>query len=211
MSRLALPEELAGGLVAVLRARRAEQLLPVCRTLVQEGIVGLELTLTTPDALSVVAEITEALPAACIGIGTITTPEEVDDAADAGARFGVSPIASMELLSAARERALPFVGGALTPTEIHRVWSGGASAVKVFPAGSVGTGYLGQLRGPFPDLQIMPSGGVSIEDIPAWFAAGAITVSLGGDLQGRVFDDGDLDALAARSARAVRLQREHAA
>ena len=91
--------------------------------------------------------------------------------------------------------------GGLTPTELHAGWKLGATAVKVFPASVVGAGYVGQLRGPFPDIQVIPSGGVDIEDVPDWIRAGALAVSLGGPLLGDAFKGGDLRELTARARR----------
>jgi 2-dehydro-3-deoxyphosphogluconate aldolase / (4S)-4-hydroxy-2-oxoglutarate aldolase len=93
-----------------------------------------------------------------------------------------------------------FPGG-LTPTELLGGWRAGATAVKVFPASTVGPGYISQLRGPFPEIQVIPSGGVGIEDAAAWISAGALAVSLGGPLLGDAFHGGGLAALTARAAR----------
>ncbi len=102
---------------------------------------------------------------------------------------------------------MPVFPGGLTPTELYRGWSAGASAVKLFPASAVGPGYIGQLLGPFPDIQIVPSGGVGIDDAAGWIAAGAVAVSLGGPLLGDVFTGGDVAALTDRALRLIELVR----
>ncbi|MDQ0925627.1 2-keto-3-deoxy-6-phosphogluconate aldolase [Pseudarthrobacter sp. W1I19] len=105
--------------------------------------------------------------------------------------------ATADSVCAARD--VPVYPGGLTPTELLAGWNAGATAVKVFPASVVGPGYLAQLRGPFPDLQVIPSGGVGIGEAPAWINAGALAVSMGGPLLQDAFDDGDLDALVLRA------------
>jgi 2-dehydro-3-deoxyphosphogluconate aldolase/(4S)-4-hydroxy-2-oxoglutarate aldolase len=96
----------------------------------------------------------------------------------------------------------------LTPTELHAGWKLGATAVKVFPAATVGPGYISQLRGPFPEIQVIPSGGVGIDDVPSWIKAGAVAVSLGGPLLEDAFKDGNLQSLTARAKRVRRLVDE---
>jgi 2-dehydro-3-deoxyphosphogluconate aldolase/(4S)-4-hydroxy-2-oxoglutarate aldolase len=94
---------------------------------------------------------------------------------------------------------VPIVPGGFTPTELFASWSAGASAVKVFPAGRLGPGYLKDLRGPFPDIEVVPSGGVDLDSAAQWLAAGATAVSVGGPLLGDAFHGGDLDALRDRA------------
>jgi 2-dehydro-3-deoxyphosphogluconate aldolase / (4S)-4-hydroxy-2-oxoglutarate aldolase len=191
------------GVIAVLRAPTPEDYLPVCRVLVDAGVTAIELTLTTPGTIAALPALRSAIPEAAFGIGTVTTVEEVEAAHAAGAELLVTPVSRPEVVAAAVERGMPIVPGGLTPTELHGSWVGAASAVKLFPAAAVGPGYLRQLAGPFPDLAVIPSGGVGIEDISAWISAGAVAVSLGGPLVGDAFRGGDLAALAARAARSL--------
>ncbi|RII95574.1 2-dehydro-3-deoxyphosphogluconate aldolase [Clavibacter michiganensis] len=194
---------LESGVIAVLRAPAASEYLAVCRTLVAAGVVGLELTLTTPGTFGVLPELRVALPGAVIGVGTVTRVEEVEQALAAGASFIVTPVTQGAVIDAAVRAGVAVVPGGMTPTELHEGWTQGAAAVKVFPASAVGSGYLAQLAGPFPELRAMPSGGVALDDIGAWIAAGAVAVSLGGPLLGDAFAGGDLAALAARAERAL--------
>jgi 2-dehydro-3-deoxyphosphogluconate aldolase/(4S)-4-hydroxy-2-oxoglutarate aldolase len=136
-----------------------------------------------------------------IGVGTVTAADEAETALDLGAAYIVTPVTDTDIITACVRRGVPVYPGGLTPTELHASWKLGATAVKVFPASVVGAGYVGQLRGPFPDIQVIPSGGVNIEDVPGWLKAGALAVSLGGPLLGDAFKGGDLQELTARARR----------
>ena len=192
--------------VAVLRARHADEYAPVISALAEGGVRSIELTLST-------AGVFDLLPALIrdfgddveIGVGTITTTAEAEQALDSGARFLVTPVTDSDIVRAAVARGVPVFPGGLTPTELLSGWRAGATAVKVFPASTVGPGYISQLRGPFPEIQVIPSGGVGIDDAAAWISAGAMAVSLGGPLLGDAFRGGDLGQLKARAAEVSRL------
>jgi 2-dehydro-3-deoxyphosphogluconate aldolase/(4S)-4-hydroxy-2-oxoglutarate aldolase len=203
------PALLETGVVAVLRAPAAEAYLPVVRALVESGVRCIELTLTTAGTIDALPELLAALPAeAEVGVGTVLTVENVIAATRAGAAFLVTPSSDPAVIRAAVERGVPIYPGAFTPSEVAANWAAGAAAVKLFPASTVGPGFIGHLHGPFPGLPVVPSGGVTLEQIPAWIDAGAIAVSLGGPLLGAAFRDGDLDALRARAHTAVRAVAE---
>ncbi len=199
--RVALPERTAGArLVVVARARRAEDYDAVLETLVEAGIRSVELTLTTPGTFDRFPRLVERFGDDLdLGIGTVTTLDDLSRAVDVGARYLVTPITSAAFVAQATDAGVPIVPGGLTPTELFASWSAGASAVKIFPAGQVGPGYLKDLRGPFPDLVAVPSGGVDLAGAEAWLAAGAVAVSVGGPLLGDAFAGGDLGALADRA------------
>lgn len=203
-ARPALPDAVVrGGVVAVLRAEDADRYLPVCRALVAGGVTALEVTLTTPGTLDALPALRAALPEAHIGVGTVLTERDLRASVGAGAAFLVTPVADPGLVEAAVREGTPIVPGALTPTEVHTVWAAGAAAVKIFPAATVGPDHLRQLSGPFPGLSTMPSGGVGLDDIPAWIRAGAGAVSLGGPLLGDALRGGDTGALRERARRAI--------
>ena len=188
--------------VAVLRAAHAREYAPVIEALARGGVCSIELTLSTAGVFEELPVLLERFGAAVeIGVGTVTSVPEAEEALDRGAAFVVTPTIDPAVVTACTRRAVPVYPGGLTPTELHTGWRAGATAVKVFPASLVGPGYVAQLRGPFPDLQIVPSGGVGIEDVPAWLEAGALAVSLGGPLLGDAFAGGDLEALTARARR----------
>jgi len=188
--------------VAVLRARHARDYAPVIGALHQGGVLSIELTLSTPGVWDELPRLQESFGDAVeIGVGTVTTAADAETALDLGAAYIVTPVTDPDIITACVRRGTPVYPGGLTPTELHTSWKQGATAVKIFPASTVGAGYVSQLRGPFPDIQVIPSGGVNIEDVPDWIRAGALAVSLGGPLLGDAFKGGDLHELTARARR----------
>lgn len=196
--------------VAVVRAPSIGGLDDVVETLVRNGISTIELTLTTPAAVEALGPLRARWgDEVSIGMGTVTTSAQAQECVDAGAEFLVTPITVPEIAAVGIAAGVPTLMGALSPTEVHTAWVAGAAAIKVFPASLARPGYLRELAGPFPDLRTVPSGGVAIEDIPEWIAAGSVAVSLGGALLSGAFS-GDLDGLAERSRRAVLLASSRA-
>ncbi|YCK79982.1 bifunctional 4-hydroxy-2-oxoglutarate aldolase/2-dehydro-3-deoxy-phosphogluconate aldolase (plasmid) [Arthrobacter sp. D3-18] len=196
--------------IAVLRACHARDYVPVVAALGEAGIRSIELTLSTPGTL----ETFEALRAATddaveIGVGTVTSTVQTIAAIEAGADFLVTPVTDTAIVEAAVAAKIPIYPGGLTPTELHAGWAAGATAVKVFPAATVGPGYISQLQGPFPGIQVVPSGGIGIDDIGSWMKAGAVAVSLGGPLIGDAFKGGSLAALKDRARTAVQAALEN--
>jgi 2-dehydro-3-deoxyphosphogluconate aldolase/(4S)-4-hydroxy-2-oxoglutarate aldolase len=196
-------------IIAVLRARDAADYDAVIDVLVENGVHSVELTLSTPNTF-------EHLPALVarggadveIGLGTITTVNEAQRAIDAGARYLVTPITRLDVVELAVRNGIPVFPGGLTPTELFSAWEAGATAVKIFPAETVGPQYGSHLRGPFPDLQFVPSGGITLADIPLWLHAGAAAVSLGGPLIGDALKGGSLTELAERCRVAVEVAKK---
>lgn len=189
-------------LVVVARASAASDYAPVLAALADAGVQSVELTLTTPGTFDAFAELRGSFDGD-LGIGTVTNLDQLERAIAVGADYVVTPITSTTLVERAVAAGMPIVPGGLTPTELFASWSAGASAVKVFPAGQVGPGYLKDLRGPFPDIAVVPSGGVDADSAAAWLAAGAVAVSVGGPLLGDAFRGGDLGALRERAERFV--------
>jgi 2-dehydro-3-deoxyphosphogluconate aldolase/(4S)-4-hydroxy-2-oxoglutarate aldolase len=200
ISRPPLSDRLASSkVIAVLRAPHVAALAPVCDVLVEEGILGIELTLTTPDLLGALSDLVDRYTAtADVGVGTILTELDAQRAIDSGAQFLVTPTMNLPVIKLAVQRQIAVFPGGLTPTELAAGWDAGATAVKIFPAQTVGAGYLKHLRGPFPDLQAVPSGGVDLDASRQWLAAGAVAVSIGGPLLGDALNGGDLSALRDR-------------
>lgn len=169
--------------LAVVRAPSAESALLAADALVAGGIFGLEITYSTPDAPAVIRELDARYGERIyLGAGTVTTAEEAAMAADAGARFLVSPGTRRGLTAAMKDTGLVVLTGALTPSEVMAAIEYGADVVKIFPASLGGPAFLKALRGPFPDVALMPTGGVTPDNLDDWFAAGAIAVGAGGDL-----------------------------
>ena len=145
--------------------------------------MGIEITYTTPQATEVVRELDEKYgEAVLLGMGTLTLPEHAQSAKHAGARFIVSPHCDDELAQAMVATGLLVMIGALTPSEVVRARRLGAHVVKLFPGSLGGPDYLRSLRGPYPDIPFMPTGGVGADNIAEWFAAGAIAVGAGSGL-----------------------------
>jgi 2-dehydro-3-deoxyphosphogluconate aldolase / (4S)-4-hydroxy-2-oxoglutarate aldolase len=190
--------------IAVLRASHVSALAPVCDVLVEEGILSLELTLTNPGLFDALSQLVNRYAGnADVGVGTILTESEAQRAIDDGAQYLVTPTISLPVVKLAVERQIAVFPGGLTPTELAAGWDAGATAVKIFPAETVGAAYLKHLRGPFPDLEAIPSGGVDLDAAREWLKAGAVAVSIGGPLLGDALKGGDLSALRER-CRAVR-------
>lgn len=169
--------------LAVLRGPSAESAVRAAEALIAGGVTGLEITYSTPDAPTVIRELDARYgDRIYLGAGTVTTPDEATRAADAGARFLVSPGTRRTLTAAMKATGLFVMTGALTPSEVMAAIEYGTDVVKIFPASLGGPAFLKSLRGPFPDVPLMPTGGVTPENIDDWFAAGAVAVGVGGDL-----------------------------
>ena len=193
-------------LIAILRAPDAASFAPVTETLYAAGFRCVEFTLTTSGAIEAMEKVLASMPDDLIvGIGTVRTAEQVEQAIDAGAAFLVSQVFRRPLVEAATLRGVPFIPGALTPTEIIDAWESGVPAVKVSPIGPVGgLDYFDNVRGPLPDVPMLPTGGVELHEVSAYLNKGAVAVGLSGALfVEALLPGGDLTALAERAERAV--------
>ncbi|MGH3435160.1 MAG: bifunctional 4-hydroxy-2-oxoglutarate aldolase/2-dehydro-3-deoxy-phosphogluconate aldolase [Sciscionella sp.] len=192
------------GAIAILRASTDRHVLPAAMALAEAGIACLEITLTVPGAVRTLrALVDELAPQVAVGAGTVTTAAEAEEAVAAGASFLVSPALCPEVVACARERALGCYPGAWTPTEVLAAWRSGATAVKLFPAATGGAAYLRRLRDPLPDIPIVPTGGIGIEQVGDYLRAGALAVGMGAPLLGDALDGGDLGGLRARARRVL--------
>jgi 2-dehydro-3-deoxyphosphogluconate aldolase/(4S)-4-hydroxy-2-oxoglutarate aldolase len=196
------------GLLAVVRGESRTAALEVVDALIEGGVLGIEITFTTPEAARVIRDLDEEYgDSILLGAGTVATHEQVERAAEAGAAFLVSPGSDPKLLPAMLGTGLLVLPGVLTPSEVMLARRLGAQAVKLFPGSSGGTSYLKALRGPFPGVPFVPTGGVSLENIVDWFAAGAFAVGAGGALAPSSMesrDRGEVLENARRFAKAVR-------
>lgn len=195
-----LAEQLrANRLVAIVRGTDRDAALQSVLALVDAGIGMVEVSLTTPDADVVIAKARDALgPDALLGCGTVVTADDATRAADCGAGYVVTP-ALGEGISAACARGLPVLGGAFTPSELVEAMHRGADAIKLFPAMLGGPGYLRALLDPFPDLPIVPVGGVDAHQARAYLDAGAAAVGVGSPLVGDAASGGSLAGLRERA------------
>lgn len=200
------------GLLAVIRGPSPERTVKAVEALVAGGVTGIEITYSTPDAAAVVRQLDQQLgDRIVLGMGTLTRPEQVAEAQQAGARFLVSPHCDPELAQGMVRSGLLTLIGALTPSEIMEALRLGADVVKLFPGSLGGPGYLKDLRGPFPDIPIVPTGGVDIDNVAQWFEAGAAAVGAGSALcPAALIQEGQLDAISEQArlfARAVHAAR----
>jgi 2-dehydro-3-deoxyphosphogluconate aldolase/(4S)-4-hydroxy-2-oxoglutarate aldolase len=200
------------GVLAVLRAPSPELALEASEAIIRGGVTGIEVTFSTPDAPAVIRElIARHGDAAHIGAGTVTTVEQATAAADAGAEFLVSPGTLPALTRAMLDTGRVVMTGAMTPTEVMGALELGVDVVKIFPASLGGPSYLGALRGPFPDAPLMPTGGVTPDNLADWFRAGAVAVGAGGDLANgaslAASDWADIEQRSARFAAALAATR----
>jgi 2-dehydro-3-deoxyphosphogluconate aldolase/(4S)-4-hydroxy-2-oxoglutarate aldolase len=148
------------------------------------GVSVLEVTMTVPGAIAVIEQLTKAFGGeALIGAGTVLDPETADRCIQAGAQFIVSPALNEETIAFCQRQDVAIFPGALTPTEVVRAWNAGADAVKVFPAGAVGgASYLKALKAPLPQIELVPTGGVSLKTAADFIKAGAMALGVGADL-----------------------------
>jgi 2-dehydro-3-deoxyphosphogluconate aldolase/(4S)-4-hydroxy-2-oxoglutarate aldolase len=200
--RPSIPAGLArGGVVAIARGVSPEVAPIVAEALVAGGVGAFEITLNDPldRALRGIEAVASRSSGLEVGAGTVLTIEAAQAAIDAGATFLVMPHIDPELVAWAAARRIPTLPGAATPTEILVAWRAGAAAVKVFPASSLGPAFLREVRGPLPDIPLVPTGGVTADTAGAFIAAGAIAVGLGSWLVG----DGEPAGVTSRAKRVV--------
>ncbi|MDX9866227.1 MAG: bifunctional 4-hydroxy-2-oxoglutarate aldolase/2-dehydro-3-deoxy-phosphogluconate aldolase [Anaerolineaceae bacterium] len=201
------------GLLAVLRGPSEALTVKMVEALIAGGVLGIEVTFSTPNAPAVVKELHRKYgDQIVLGMGTLTKVEHAQQAVDAGASFLVSPHTDDELAAAMTATGLATMMGAVTPSEVVHAYKLGSDVVKLFPGSLGGPAYLKALRDPLPDIPLMPTGGVQVENIADWFAAGAVAVGAGGALCPRPFAEAGQFEMISERARlymdAVRKARE---
>jgi 2-dehydro-3-deoxyphosphogluconate aldolase/(4S)-4-hydroxy-2-oxoglutarate aldolase len=186
------------GIIPVVRAGSSDEALAAVDAIRAGGIAILEITMTVPGAVKIIADLTKRLgDEALIGAGTVIDADSARACVDAGARFIVSPALDIPTVEACRKMNVPVFPGAMTPTEILTAWKAGANAVKVFPANAVGGAtYLKSVKAPLPQIELIPTGGVSLKNAAELIAAGAFALGVGADLV-------DLAALRRGEASAI--------
>ena len=172
------------GIMPVVRATSPEAALQVVDAIREGGIPILEITLTVPGAVQIIADLAKRIgDEALIGAGTVLDSDAARACVDAGARFIVTPALDVPTIETCRKLGVPIFAGALTPTEILTAWKAGADAVKVFPAGAVGGAtYLKSVKAPLPQIELVPTGGVNLKNAADFIAAGAFALGVGADL-----------------------------
>ncbi|MXZ74688.1 MAG: bifunctional 4-hydroxy-2-oxoglutarate aldolase/2-dehydro-3-deoxy-phosphogluconate aldolase [Gemmatimonadetes bacterium] len=173
----------ACGVVAVLRDDRPDALVQVAQAIGRGGIGAVEITMTTPGALDVIGECANRLgDEILLGAGTVLDPETARAAILAGAEYIVTPTLNPDVITLCRRYDKVVIPGALTPTEILTAWECGADIVKVFPATAVGPRYFKDVKAPLPQIDLMPTGGVDLDNAGDFIRAGACAVAVGGNL-----------------------------
>jgi 2-dehydro-3-deoxyphosphogluconate aldolase/(4S)-4-hydroxy-2-oxoglutarate aldolase len=178
-----LRQILEGGIVAVVRSPDGRQLVEVCRALADGGVRVAEITMTVPDALDVLRQVRQALgERVLLGAGTILDPETARAALLAGAEYLVCPTVNLDVIRLCQRYGKVVMPGAFTPTEILTAWEAGADIVKVFPAEVVGPAFFKALRGPLPQVRLMPTGGVDLSTAADFLRAGACCLGVGSQM-----------------------------
>jgi 2-dehydro-3-deoxyphosphogluconate aldolase / (4S)-4-hydroxy-2-oxoglutarate aldolase len=195
------------GLLAVIRGPSSELTVKMVEALVAGGVLGIEITYSTPNAEEVVRILSGKFGNGIVlGMGTLTKPEQALTAKTAGANFLVSPVCETNLVKGMVGSGLLTMAGALTPTEVFHAYNLGVDVIKVFPGSLGGPAYIKALKGPFPYIPMMPTGGVSAANVAEWFATGVVAVGAGSELcPPQLAKDGKFDEISKRAAEFVQV------
>ena len=201
--RIPIPQQiLDGSVIAIGRGLDPKTVVRIGEGLLAGGVRAFEITLGPDEAVEAVAALHARFGGGdglLVGAGTILSVDDAQLALDAGAKFLVMPVTDPNLVAWATERGVPAFPGAMTPSEAWAGWSAGASAIKLFPASVVGPAFIRELHGPFPDIPLVPTGGLTVKNVPEFIAAGAVAVGLGSWLTG----EGDPERIAQRGRQVV--------
>jgi 2-dehydro-3-deoxyphosphogluconate aldolase/(4S)-4-hydroxy-2-oxoglutarate aldolase len=194
------------GIIAVVRAQNPQQVPPLCEALIAGGVIAIEITMTTPNAIEAIRDARQRLgDRALIGVGTVLDAATCRAAIMAGAEFVVSPICRPEFVAIAHAADRPVMLGAYTPTEAQHVHEAGADFVKLFPADNLGPGYVKALRAPLPHLRIVPTGGVVVSNVADFLKAGCAALGVGSSLvSSQILQEADWPELTRRAAEFVK-------
>lgn len=199
------------GIIPVVRAQSADEAMQAIDAIREGGISILEITMTVPGAIGVIEEVSNRYGSeVLVGAGTVLDPETARACILAGARFIVSPALNPETIEVCRYNEIAVMPGALTPTEVVQAWTAGADFVKVFPAGAVGgASYLRSLKAPLPQIELIPTGGVSLKTAADFIKAGASALGVGADLVDlKAIREGQQQLITERAREFVRIVRE---
>ena len=199
------------GVIPVVRAASADEAMRAIDAIREGGISVLEITMTVPGAIALIEQVTKLYgDKATVGAGTVLDPETATACISAGAQFVVSPALNLETIACCRRHDVAVMPGALTPTEVVQAWNAGADFVKVFPAGAVGgPGYLRSLKAPLPQIELVPTGGVSLKTAADFIRAGAAALGVGADLVDiKALREGQASLITERAKQFVEIVRE---
>lgn len=168
-------------IIGILRGYSKAITLQIVAVYVKAGFKNIEITMNTPDVLNIIATLVEKYEEQLnIGAGTVLSSKQVDEVLSVGGQFIVSPVVDMEVIQYSQSKATPIFPGAYSPTEIYQAWTAGAKMVKVFPARNLGPAYIKDVLAPLDDLDLLPTGGVTIDNLKAYVKAGAKGFGMGG-------------------------------
>lgn len=195
------------GLLAVIRGPSPELTVKMVEALVAGGVLGIEITYSTPNAEEVVRTISRQFGKDIVlGMGTLTKPEQAECAKEAGANFLVSPICEEKLVKGMVASGLLTMAGAFSPTEIFQAYTLGSDVIKIFPGSVGGPAYVKALKGPFPYIPMMPTGGVNAGNMAEWFATGVVAVGAGSELcPPQLAKEGKFDEISKRASEFVQV------
>ena len=190
------------GVVAIIRASGSDELIDVVSALCEGGVTCIEVTMTTPNALEVIRQARQAVgDAAAIGVGSVLDAETARAAILAGAQFVVAPICDLATIEMCKRYAVCVSPGCMTPTEVVRAWQAGADIVKVFPTSTLGPQFIKDLRGPLPQIKLLPTGGVNLDTVADFIKAGSVAVGVGSALVSKkALKDRDFASIKATGA-----------
>src|SRR5262245_5019174 len=206
MERAAVARQLEQlGIVAVIRVKDPDTVRGIVSALAAGGVRALEVTMTVPRAVDLIRELAPRIPDGfLLGAGTVTDAATARAVIDAGASFVVGPVFRLDVLAACHERGVPAIPGCFSPTEILDAHEAGADIIKVFPATALGPQFIKDVRAPLPQVKLMPTGGVTVENAGDWIRAGAVAVGLGSALvDAAAAESGRFEVITARAERAV--------
>jgi 2-dehydro-3-deoxyphosphogluconate aldolase / (4S)-4-hydroxy-2-oxoglutarate aldolase len=199
------------GVIPVVRATTADEAMRAIDAIREGGISVLEITMTVPGAVKVIEEVAKRYGNdALVGAGTVLDPETATACVESGAKFVVSPALNLETIACCRRLDIAVMPGALTPTEVVQAWNAGADFVKVFPAGAVGgPSYLKSLKAPLPQIELVPTGGVSLKTAADFIRAGAAALGVGADLVDiKAIREGQSALITERAKQFIEIVRE---
>jgi len=198
------------GIIAVVRAQKAEQVIPLSEALLAGGVIAIEITMTTPNAIAAIRDARQKLgDRALIGVGTVLDLDTCRSALEAGAEFVVTPVLRPEFVPVVHAADKPIMLGAYTPTEAQAAHEAGADFIKIFPADTLGLGYIKSIRVPMPHLRIVPTGGVDVQNVGDFLKAGCAALGVGSSLvSAKILQDANWSELTRKAAEFVAAARQ---
>lgn len=200
-----LEQIIDNGVISVIRIKEGSSIFKIVEALITGGIRCIEITMTVPKAEEIIYELDKKFSSTIVlGAGTVTDAAKAIDIIESGAKFVVSPILNYEIINVCKDKNVLCIPGCFTPTEIFNALSAGAEMVKLFPASVLGPRYIKDLHGPFPEIKLIPTGGVTVENVGEWIKAGAVAVGIGSQLFDiKAIEEGNFFYITERSTQLI--------